>query len=218
MNIWEADKLLLFIGFVIPGFISLKAYELLVPGPAKDSSKQIIDAVAYSSVNYALLIGTILWVENAHIHAAHPALYIAFYVFVLLIAPVLWAIAWRTLRSAQWLQDNAPHPVQKPWDYVFARRIPYWVRVTLKDGTKLGGRFADQSFASSASAEEQIYLEEAWILNDDGTLARPKQQSAGLLVMGRDIAYLELMSYYGADEDEQQQDEPPDPDQKGLSA
>lgn len=85
-------------------------------------------------------------------------------------------------------------------------------------GAKLGGRFADQSFASSVPAEEQIHLEETWVLNDDGTFARPKQQSAGLLVMGRDIAYLELMSYYGADKDEQQQDEPSDPDQEGLSA
>lgn len=211
MDIWEADKLLLFIGFVIPGFISMKAYELLVPGPAKDSSKQIIDAVAYSSVNYALMLGPILWVESTRIHTGHPLLYIIFYVFVLLIAPILWAISWRYLRSVKWLQDNAPHPVQKPWDYVFARREPYWIRVTLKDGTRLGGKFADQSFASSAPAEEQIYLEETWMLDNDGTFARPKQQSAGLLVMGHNITHLELMSFYGDDEDEQRQNETPDP-------
>jgi hypothetical protein len=31
MNIWEVDKLIIFIAFVIPGFISIKVYDLFVP-------------------------------------------------------------------------------------------------------------------------------------------------------------------------------------------
>ena len=53
MDIWDANKLLLFIAFVIPGFVSLKTYELLCPGAPKESDKLLIDAVAYSSINYA---------------------------------------------------------------------------------------------------------------------------------------------------------------------
>jgi len=45
MNIWETDKLIVFLLFVIPGFISLKTYELLIPNEQKDSSKQLIDAL-----------------------------------------------------------------------------------------------------------------------------------------------------------------------------
>lgn len=175
MSIWEIDKLLLFIGFVIPGFVSLKVYELLIPGPAKDSSKQLVDAIAYSCINYALMLTPILWVEKASIYGSHPELYTAFYFFVLFIAPILLVIVWRFIRTQQFFQDNAPHPVQKPWDFVFSKRKPYWARVTLKDGTKIGGRYAENSFSSSALSEEQIYLEETWLLNKNGDFERPKK-------------------------------------------
>ncbi len=40
MSILEQDNLLLFIAFVIPGFVSLKAYELLTPSQHVESSKK----------------------------------------------------------------------------------------------------------------------------------------------------------------------------------
>ncbi len=36
MNIWEADKLVLFLIFFIPGFVSIKVYDLLIPGEQRD--------------------------------------------------------------------------------------------------------------------------------------------------------------------------------------
>lgn len=56
MDIWTVDKLVLFIAFIVPGFVSLKAYELLAPRVTKESTQQLIDAVAYSSINYAILL------------------------------------------------------------------------------------------------------------------------------------------------------------------
>ena len=55
VDIWMEDKLLLFILFVVPGFVSVKAYELLFPSEAIASKEKLVDAVAYSCVNYALL-------------------------------------------------------------------------------------------------------------------------------------------------------------------
>ena len=79
------------------------------------------------------------------------------------------------------------------------------MRVTLKDGTKIGGRYAEHSFSSSAPTEEQIYLEETWLLNENGEFERPKNQSAGVLIMPGEIAYVELMDYFGDGDNEQQQ-------------
>ena len=70
MDIWDVNKLILFIAFAVPGFISIKVYELLSPRMAKDSSQQLIDAVAYSSINYALLI----WPVYAFISRMHSGL------------------------------------------------------------------------------------------------------------------------------------------------
>lgn len=43
MDVWEANKLLLFIAFAIPGFISLKSYEILCPSSGKSSYDRLID-------------------------------------------------------------------------------------------------------------------------------------------------------------------------------
>ena len=59
-------------------------------------------------------------------------------------------------------KKKAPHPIKMPWDFVFKQRQWYWVIVELKDGTKVGGKYAEHSFTSSYPAPEQIYLEEKW--------------------------------------------------------
>lgn len=197
MDIWEIDKIYIFIAFAIPGFISLKVYELINPSNAKESSYQIIDAVTYSCINYSLLLLPIAVIESNNIKKTSPFWYITFYMVVLFIAPILWALAWQWLRKREIFQKNAPHPTRKPWDWVFAQRKSYWVKITLKDGTKLAGPYADKSFASSSPAEEQIYLEESWLLNEEGGLARSKKGSSGVIVMSSEISYLELMDYEG---------------------
>ncbi|MFN3901608.1 MAG: DUF6338 family protein [Alishewanella aestuarii] len=192
MDIWDIDKLVLFIAFVIPGFISIKAYQLAFPGTERATSDQLIDAIAYSSINYALLIFPIISVESGKLRDECRSLYYLFYIFVLFIAPIIWVLLWKYLRTRDFFQRNAPHPTSKPWDYVFAQRKPYWVKVTLKDGTVIAGRYADKSFASSAPASEQIYLEETWVLNQNGGFERRKNNTAGVLILSSEISHVEL--------------------------
>ena len=194
MDIWDANKLLLFIAFVIPGFVSLKIYELLVPNATKDSDKQLIDAVAYSSVNYALLLWPIYEIERHHIRESHPTAYILFYVLVLFVAPIFWTCVMKKLRTTEYFQRAMPHPTAKPWDYVFGQRKPYWIIVTLKDGKRFAGRYDSASFASSAPAPEQLYLEETWVLNDDGGFERRRSDTAGILVLSSEIIAVEFFN------------------------
>lgn len=202
MDIWEANKLVLFIAFVVPGFISLKTYELLFPGVPKDSAQQLIDAVAYSSINYAFLVWPIYVIEKNGIGVTHPSWYAAFYVFVLLIAPVSWACLLRKLRTTQFFRGTLPHPIGKPWDYVFSQRRPFWIIVYLKDGKRIGGRYDSQSFASSAPAAEQLYLQEAWEVNSDGGLERQRVDSAGILILTSNIVCVEFFNLANGGENE----------------
>ncbi len=195
MSIWEVDKLILFIAFVIPGFISIKAYELYFSGQVKDSSKQIVDAITYSCINYALLSWLILSIENSSLKSACPTIYNFYIIFVLFIAPIVWVYLWKRIRESKAFQKNAPHPIGKPWDYVFSKGVPYWVKVTLKDGTVIGGKYAYNSFASSSPHEEQIYLEETWVLNDNGGFIRAKNNSSGVIILTREISHVELREY-----------------------
>lgn len=195
MNIWETDKLIIFLLFVIPGFISLKTYELLVPNEQKDSSKQIIDAVAYSCMNYAILLMPIIYIESNSIKATSPIWYYIFYLIVFFIAPIIWMMIWKWLRTKDMFQKLAPHPITKPWDYVFSKRKSYWIKITLIGGTVVGGKYSNNSFASNSPAKEQIYLEESWIINDNGGFERKKNDTKGIMIMENQISYIEFRKF-----------------------
>jgi hypothetical protein len=47
MDVFTIDKLFIFIAFIVPGFVSLKAYEIFVPTQKIDSSKILIEAITY---------------------------------------------------------------------------------------------------------------------------------------------------------------------------
>ncbi len=201
MDIWDIDKLLLFIAFVIPGFISIKTYELLFPAQAANSAEKIIDALAFSCINYALLLWPILFVEETALRVKCPNIYVLFYVCTLFVAPVLWVIIWKWIRERDFFQKMAPHPTEKPWDFVFGQKKTYWIVVTLKDGRKIAGMYGLNSFASSAPADEQLYLEQEWVLNDEGGFERPAQQTAGIIILASEITTVELIKS-GESEDE----------------
>ena len=214
MDNWEANKLVLFIAFVVPGFVSLKTYELVFPGVPKDSAQQLIDAVAYSSINYALLLWPIYEIEKLTVRVSHPSAYAAFYVLVLLVAPVLWVFLLKKLRTTQFFQGTLPHPIGKPWDYVFSQRKHFWVIVSLKDGKRIGGLYDSKSFASSAPEAEQLYLQEAWELNSDGGFERPRSDSAGIMILTPDIVSVEFFNVIDGGEDERSEEA----NQRGLSS
>ncbi|TAN07743.1 MAG: hypothetical protein EPN38_06020 [Rhodanobacteraceae bacterium] len=201
MDVWNINTLSLFIAFVVPGFVSLKTYQLLFPSESISSDKLLIDAIAYSSINYAILLWPIYAIETHNVRALHPTAYVLFYVFALLIAPVIWIYLFRWIRTTQIAQCAMPHPTSRPWDYVFGKRHPYWIVVTLKSGKSVGGRYDTSSFASSAPAPEQLYLEEHWVLNEDGGFERPRAETAGILILPSEIVTVEFFRLgYGEDD------------------
>ncbi len=195
MDIWEQDKLILFIAFVIPGFVSLRAYELFFPSEKTESSKQIVEAITYSCINYALLSPLVVFFNSYNLRSSQGFIYYLTCLFVLFIAPVIWVFLWKTIRTSRFFQNvGVPHPTQKPWDYVFSKREPYWIIVTLKNGTKIAGSYDSKSFSSSAPADEQLYLEEAWKLNDDGGFERVRTSTKGIIILSSEMVSVELFS------------------------
>jgi Family of unknown function (DUF6338) len=195
MDIWEENKLVLFVAFVIPGFVSLKVYELLFLRTSKDTANQLIDAVAYSCLTYAILFPAIYYVNSSKIESTHPIWFGFFWFFVLFIAPVIWVCALLLIRRSSFLQRWLPHPTEHPWDYVFGNKKPYWVIITMKDGKRLGGKYGYNSFSSSGTSKEQIYFEETWELNADGGFERAKDTTGGTLVVSSDIESIEFFHW-----------------------
>jgi len=192
MDIWELEKLYLFILFVIPGFISLKTYDLIYPSGFKDSSKQLIDAIAYSCVNYALVTPLIIGIERSTLPDNHPYWHLAFYSLVLFFSPILIVLIWKQIRNIESIKNIIHHPTEKPWDYVFGKGEHYWVKAVMKDGSTIGGYYGENSHTSSAPALEQIYIEETWVINESGEFERPKKDSAGVIILHDELSHIEL--------------------------
>ncbi|WP_429173868.1 DUF6338 family protein [Aeromonas salmonicida] len=189
LDLLELNKVLLFVAFIMPGFIAIKAYELFAVGSERRStSEQLIDAISYSCINYVLWLPAVYLIESSELRNVHLWLYILFYLLVLFASPVVISYFWIKVRVKRFKE----HPIKKPWDFVFSSLEPHWVLVTLKSGEKIGGYYGPESFASSSPAPEHIFLQNSWVINDNGGFERMKETSAGILVLSSEILYVEF--------------------------
>jgi hypothetical protein len=194
MNIFEITKdinnLYLFIIFAIPGFISIKIYNILSSPDKKDASQIIIEAITYSCVNYALMSWAIYLDLYFNLSVNYPLLHILTLLTVFLISPIILSCAYYKLRTSKTILKIAPHPTSKPWDYVFGKKEAYWIIVELQDGKRIGGMYNTNSFASSFPAEEQIYIEELWKI-EGKKFIEAVERSKGVMINGDNIKFIE---------------------------
>jgi len=53
-------------------------------------------------------------------------------------------------------------------------------------------KFDTNSFASSYPAEEQIYIEEVWDLDEKGKFIKPIERSKGIIISEKEISSVEF--------------------------
>lgn len=191
MNIFEPNSLLLFILFFVPGFVSMKIYDILVPNESRSNPAYVFDAVAYSTINFICA-----WPFLASIyHEQHLSSFYLFFTFLLIlfIFPSIIAIAAVKVLSLSFIKKQAPGLATRPWDVVFDKETGYWVIVHLKNGEQIAGEFSTASAASYHPREEQIYLEQVVNINPDGTVNR-LTGSKGVIIMGSEIVMIELFN------------------------
>ena len=192
MDIWSVDKLALFLIFFLPGFISMKVYDLMVPGEPRDFSKFFLEAISFSTLNFASLFWLIALIQTNDFYHLHFVLYSVLFVVIMVLVPCFWPFAFLRLFAWRPIAKYVVHPIRKPWDYVFGKRAPFWIIVHLQSGQKIGGRFDTESFASSNPADEQIYLEEVWVLDEAGRFLNAVERSRGIIIMKNEIRAVEF--------------------------
>ena len=138
---WAQDEFLLFLLFFVPGFISIKVFDLLVPAERRNFQSTVSEAIGYSALNFAVLsplivvaayglgIFSTLWGQLAAVYV------------ILLRAPVIWPLLFIRVIQPRFPRVFA-NPVPKPWDVVFRRGGESWIIVHLTDGRRIGARFA----------------------------------------------------------------------------
>jgi hypothetical protein len=196
--VWNPTSLVLFLVFFIPGFISQKVYALLVSEPERNSSTVIINAMAYSSLTFAIT-SPLIWLLVTSPGAVKPAFAIVALLVVFAVIPVLLPVVWLQIRQLAFIRERTISPIKRPWDYVFTQPGGYWAVITFKNGSKIAGIYRDKSFSSWYPNPEQIYLEKVWNLNPDGSFDGEVPDSKGAIIMGEEILTVELFSLKEAD-------------------
>jgi hypothetical protein len=214
-DIWSTASLVLFLSFFIPGFVSLKIYDLIIPGARRDFSKSIFEIIGYSALNYAFfffVLGSLLG-PSSLTSLSWPAIladpqyfYIRFGWFgsaillslALVALPCAWPVIFCKLFDWKWIAKRTVSPIPKPWDYVFGgyatKKRDFWIIVHLNDGSRIGGKFGQSSYASSYPEEEQLYLQEIYAVDENGNFDQaPLPNSEGMIIFGRDIKTVELI-------------------------
>ncbi len=63
----------------------------------------------------------------------------------------------------------------------------------LKDGNKIAGTYGENSFTSSYPSEEQIFLEETWVLNKEGRFERLRESTKGSIILFSNMVSLNCL-------------------------
>lgn len=193
-DILTTDKLLLFLLFIVPGFISIKIYSLLVPSDRRKWSESLIEAISYSCINFAVLFWPALTINKGEFAQNHPVWYYILTIFILFVFPAVWPVAGKSVLSSKFLKGKVLHPTPKAWDYFFALGKPCWVLIHLKDGELIGGLYSKDSFSSSYPNGEDIYLEEVWKVDEKGAFVERVSQTSGMWIDKNYFDYLEFFA------------------------
>ena len=188
------DQLTLFLIFVVPGFVAMKTHDLLIPGQRRDWGSSLIEVISYSMMNLALLFWAVHLLHRERFQAQHPVGYFLGMFGVLFIAPVVWAILARALRSLRVVQRFMVDPRPTAWDFFFDQRRPVWALFHLKTGQKLGGLLAESSTASAYPYLPDIYVEEVWRVDEQGRFSKRIEQTAGALIKRDDCSHIEFFT------------------------
>lgn len=195
-KVLEISNLLMLLIFLIPGFISLKVHDSIVPSEKRNFSKSFLEIGIYSAINYAIFSWLIILLIKYNLFETNLTIFALIVLLIVVIGPVIWPIAYSALISTSFIQKIKPiNPIPLPWDFVFMQRKAHWVIVHTKDGRHIGGRYDSKSFTSSFPHKEQIYLEELWRLDKKGAFIKQVDRTEGILIMGDEISFIEFFKY-----------------------
>ena len=188
-EVLSADKLLLFLVFFVPGFVSLKIWQLMIPSERLRIADQALEIVSFGCLNFAVLF----WLVGIGIRETSPP-WIRYLSFsgVLLVFPALWPVILGAILKSNLLRGRIVHPTPRSWDYFFNRGELCYVLVHLRGGKLIAGFYGPDSFASSFPNPKDIYLEQVWKVNKNGEFLHAIEDTAGVLISHEYIDYMEF--------------------------
>jgi hypothetical protein len=215
---WQQALTLLLI--IIPGFI-YQGTRSRLRGPSREEQEvtvRILQALAMSgflALLYVAVLGGRLTdpvinpkVFTDHDHHDHPsppdprlsAIVLIVLVFVLPIA-LAWGIQycathfvitrWCIKRTGKTFSRYDPTPTA--WDFAADHMGQGFLRVYTSDNTWVGGRLGEGAYVSGYPEVREIFLDEAWELDEDGVFLQAVPRTAGVWIRCDDVQFVQFL-------------------------
>jgi hypothetical protein len=177
---------------VLPGFISIRVFELLVPTRRTSTGREALEALSYGAINFGIwAVPVLYWLPWLQVR---PLRFTLVAIALLIVSPAALALGARALLVWPFVRKWVVHPVPTAWDHFFGLRRAAWLRIHLKNGRFIGGWYGPGSFASSDPEWRDLYVEQAWELDSLGGFKQKISDTMGFLVRMEDCELIELLS------------------------
>jgi hypothetical protein len=202
-EILRPDTLALLLFFVVPGFVAMSVYDVIVPTERRRFGDHIIDLVSYSFAMLLLWLWPFLWLFGGR-QDYTLRYFVGFFIAVILIAfvsPALLAVGYYKLRASDRFQESikkvagerVPDPSPSPWDFFFQTDRVVLIRFHLHSGERFGGLYAKGSNASSHPHPQQIYVKKLYRLDENGGFAEEVENTLGAIINKEDCKMIEFL-------------------------
>jgi hypothetical protein len=79
------------------------------------------------------------------------------------------------------------------WNAFFERqRQGFWIQVVLNDGSLVGGKFDEDSYASAHPDPGHLHIEELWEVDPNGAFLNVKAGSPGVILRPTDYKFVRV--------------------------
>lgn len=168
---------------VLPGFVFHKIFSLKSPTQRIEHEKNLLEYLLVSLANFAIWCWVFLPYEEYPIEKWSNWRILWVVPVVCFISPALLALGWHWLRT-KILHNKLgfDHPTPRGWDYFLSNHKCFCVVFHLKNGKMIGGFFGSKSYASLYPQEPEIYVEQAWRVDEHGKFVEEVSGSLGIVI------------------------------------
>ncbi len=185
--------------FLVPGLNATWTIERL-SGPSRlKGTERLLRALSLSVLMY---LAASFWLLRVSDRLLDETLWVGEPIIggfvILFIAPVALALVVEFLRRNSIARAvigkiTTIDPTPRAWDFTFKEGAPFYARLKLRGGERVGGFFSQNSFATDYPESTDLFLEEAWRLDENGGFVEPIRGTAGLFVPQDSIELVELL-------------------------
>lgn len=188
------DKIQLFLLAVMPGVVALKVYDLFHPREKRDVSSAIAEVAVFSFVNFVIWSVPLRNLNQAGFDKTSAAIYVAANFGMLVVSPAIMGLLSVWARKWKWVTQWIGHPEPTAWTEFFKRRQCCFLRLHLKSGGMVSGYFGEQSYATTYPDAPEVYLEQAWKMDETGVIKDKVPGTLGLLVKQSECELIEFVA------------------------